>query len=77
MTQNRLVGCEAVLGVICRVLFLKATGSAGGAEIRSDFFGSTFGPAEQTLIATRSRQTPSLNLAFGPGASGEGRSLEP
>jgi hypothetical protein len=46
-----LVDCEVVLGVICRVtLIFEATGWASGADIRSDFFGLTFGPAERTLI---------------------------
>jgi hypothetical protein len=53
MTQNRLVGCEVVPGVICRVFF-KATGSTSGADIRGDFFGWTFGPAERTLIESKS-----------------------
>lgn len=51
MTQNRLVGCEVVLGVICRVPFIfEGTGSASGADVRSDFFVLTFDPAERTLI---------------------------
>jgi hypothetical protein len=40
MTQNRLVRCEVILGVICRVSF-EGNGLGGGTEIRSDFFGLT------------------------------------
>jgi len=37
-------------------VFVRATGAASGADIRSDFFGSTFGPGELP-ISTHVRLT--------------------
>jgi hypothetical protein len=42
MTQNNLVGCEVILGVICHVPFEGQR--VAGADSRSDFFHFTFGP---------------------------------